>query len=297
MPARTKAYLFLLIAVAIWGLGGVVIKYTLGYFDPLLFLTYRFSLTTLVLVPIWLFVDRNRHHLFPQLSFYDWLILIVSGLLGTTLQLILLFEGFKYTTAIEGTLISSTAPILVAIAGVWWLKEHITTREKIGLILASIGSIIVVIGPGISGSVWGNLLVLLSNFAWVGYVILTKKQLRHQLSPLFITTFNFFVGFISMSIILFLKHGSLFLSQPFSAHLGVWYMALFSGALAYFLYQAGQKTIEASEADIFLYLQPIFATPISYFWLHEIITPFFIVGSIIIAAGVFLSEYKPNLQN
>lgn len=290
MSARIRAYILLLIAVAIWGFAGPVIKFTLGYFDPIVFLTYRFGLTTAILFPVWLISEHRKS--WPRLNPADWLSLIISGLLGTTLQLLLLFEGFKLTTSLEGIIITSTSPILVAIASAFWLRDHITLREKIGLIAAFIGSIIVVVGPGPAGSLWGNFLILLSNLAWVGYVILSKKQLRHALSPLFITMFNFLVGFISMSLILFTTTNHEPITNNISAHLGVAYMALLSGALAYYLYQAGQKSIEASEANVFLYLQPLFAAPLAYLWLHEYITLPLAIGSAVIAAGVIVSEIK-----
>jgi drug/metabolite transporter (DMT)-like permease len=69
-------------------------------------------------------------------------------------------------------------------------------------------------------------------------------------------------------------------------------MAIFSGAIAYYLYQKAQKTIETSEAAIFLYLQPIVTAPASVIWLNENITPVYIVGSAIIAVGVILAEWK-----
>jgi len=77
-----------------------------------------------------------------------------------------------------------------------------------------------------------------------------------------------------------------------SAHLSVIFMALFSGALAYFLYQKAQKSIEASEASVFNYLPPIVTAPVATLWLHEKLTIPYIVGSVIIASGVFLAEWK-----
>lgn len=69
-------------------------------------------------------------------------------------------------------------------------------------------------------------------------------------------------------------------------------MALLSGGLAYWLYNKGEKTIESSEANIFNYLQPLFAIPVGYLWLGEAITIPFIVGSLVIAAGVLLAQTK-----
>ena len=80
----------------------------------------------------------------------------------------------------------------------------------------------------------------------------------------------------------------------FSAHLAVIYIALLSGALAYFLYQRAQKTIEASEASVFNYLTPIVTLPVATLWLHERITTPYIVGLIVIATGVILAGWKKS---
>ncbi|HEB14007.1 MAG TPA: EamA family transporter, partial [candidate division WWE3 bacterium] len=47
------------------------------------------------------------------------------------------------------------------------------------------------------------------------------------------------------------------------------------------------------EAALFLYLEPVFAAPLAYLWLGESITPTFIIGAAVIAAGVILTEYRP----
>ena len=74
--------------------------------------------------------------------------------------------------------------------------------------------------------------------------------------------------------------------------MGVWYMALISGSLAYYLYVKAQRSIEVSEAILFNYLQPVFSIPLALFWLGEKITPAFLLGALIIALGVIIAEYK-----
>jgi DME family drug/metabolite transporter len=71
-------------------------------------------------------------------------------------------------------------------------------------------------------------------------------------------------------------------------------MALISGALGYFLFSLGQKSIEASEATVFSYIKPIFAVPLAVIWLGEKITVPFIIGSIIITLGVAVAEIKKS---
>jgi len=69
-------------------------------------------------------------------------------------------------------------------------------------------------------------------------------------------------------------------------------MVILSSVVAYFAFELGLKLIEASEATLFAYLQPIFAAPVAVFWLGEKITPPFLLGAGIIAIGVVLTEYR-----
>lgn len=303
MSARTKAYLYLLVAVAIWGFAGPIIKFTLGTFDPLVFLTYRFFLTSFVLIPFLLIAEPRTLKNISHLSSQDWVALIISGLLGTAGQLLLLFYGFSLTSSIDGTLLSSTSPILVAIAGALFLHERVTKRERLGLFIAFIGTTVIVSqtffesGVLFSGTLIGNLLVMAGNLCWVVNVIVGKKLLKNRISPLFQTTLSFFLGFLAVATILFSTQPVYSVLQQLSsnnlsAHIGVIYMAILSGGLAYFLYRSAQKYIEASEADVWVYLQPLFGTPLAYFWLKEPITLTFLVGAAIIATGVLIAEFK-----
>ena len=69
-------------------------------------------------------------------------------------------------------------------------------------------------------------------------------------------------------------------------------MALISGTLAYYLAILGNKSIEISEAAIFKYLQPLFGVPLAVYWLGEKITVYFVIGAVIITAGIVIAEIK-----
>ena len=303
MSAHTRALLMLLAVSAIWGFASPVIKITFPYFPPALFLTYRFAITILLLIPLTLYLEPKTLHQLKELSPNEAFLLFLSGFLGSTVQLGLLFWGLDLTTTLDGSVINATSPVFVAIAGIYFLKEKVTSRELLGLIVSFIGTLVIVIQPLLegqklfSGSVLGNFLVLAGTVSWVGYVVITKKQLKHKITPLVLTTNMFVVGFITMSIILFYLNTpsqitTYFQNASLTAHACVVYMAYISGALAYFLYQKAQKLIEVSEANIVLYLAPVFTIPLSYFWLGERITLPFAIGSLIIVAGVVLSEFR-----
>lgn len=298
-PHRLRAYIYLIIVAAIWGIAGPVIKFTLPSLPPFIFLTYRFFISTIVFLPIVLFKKTKA----PS-NIKDVAILTLIALLGSSINLSLLFYGYTYTTALDASLLSATAPVFVVIASIFFLKERVTKKEKIGLFIAFLGTLVIIFQPLAENkilfreNILGNILIAIANIAGVFYVILSKYGLRKKYDPLYMTFYMFFIGFITLLPLAALQAGSLpnlvslIVNSSLQAHLGVLYMALLSGSLAYYLYQKAQKTIEASEAALFSYLSPLFAAPLAVFWLKEEITIFYLLGVAIVATGVIIAENK-----
>lgn len=294
MSPRIRAYIMLFVVAVIWGIASPIIKFTLQGFDPLTFLTYRFGLSTVLAIIIFFFVGWH----IPRDKKTFWL-MILYGFLTSTVSLGFLFLGLKNTTVLDSSLITLASPLIISVAGVLFLKENITKKEKIGMAIAMLGTIVTIIEPltqnlnGMSG-LTGNILVL-------GYVIFTaigavlaKKLLRAGVRPLTMTNFSFIIGFLSLLPFTLLSGVSFstYHLVPISYHLGVFYMAILSGSFAYYLYNRAQKTIEISEASVFSYLYPVFSAPLAVLWLGEKITPVFIIGAVIISIGVAIAEIK-----
>lgn len=295
-PSRLKAYILLTIVTVIWALAEPIIKFTLGGFSPLIFLTYRFGLASIVSIAcFFIFGFRIPKDTKTRLE------IGLYGLVTTTFSLGLLFFGLEKTTVLDTLLITLINPLLVSIAGIKFLKEHVTVKEKLGMGIALVGTVLTVIEPFLQNGhnlsrFSGNILILLYLlFATVG-VILAKRLLRKDVDPLALTNTSFVIGFITLlpfALPQILASKFQVLSSPsWPYHLGVIYMAFMSGTLAYFLSNKAQKTIEVGEAAVFSYLYPIFSTPLAVLWLGEKITPLFIIGGIIIAAGVAVAEIK-----
>lgn len=296
-PSRVRAYLLLLIVVVIWGIAPAVIKFALGEMPPFLFLAYRFFITTIVLLPFYIGAKKKG------LNLANLPLIIFVSFLGSTLNLGFLFYGTNLTTSIDSSLISATSPIIAILAGVLFLKERLTNREKLGVVITVLGTILITVqsffetGTAASHSILGNIILFFSNVSFAAYLIFSKKALRKNVSPFTITFMMFFVGLITTIPLALteIKASEILpklMSLSLGAQLSAVYMALFSGAIAYILYQIAQKSIEASEASVFNYLPPIITAPVGVLWLHEKITVPYIIGSIIIAVGVFLAEVK-----
>ncbi len=296
MSPRIHAYLLLLVTVVIWGVAGSIIKFTLVEFPPVLFLFYRFAISAVAALAtttiIGFKLPTDRKILF---------LTILYGFLTSTVSLGLVFLGFERTTVVNASLISIVGPILVTVAGVLFLREHVTGREKIGIGIAVLGATFTILEPllqGTNGStLTGNILIFASLLVAVVTTVIAKILLRDNVEAATATSISFFIGFITFipitllsytpsEVITQIKHASL----PY--HLGVLYMALLSGNLAYYLWHKAQKTIEIGEAAIFAYLSPLFAIPLAVLWLKEVVNTTFVIGAVIIAVGVFIAESK-----
>jgi len=302
---RTKAYIFLLTTTIIWGAASPVIKYTLKFISPFSFLFWRFLITSLIFLPIF-FIYINKNNI--KLDLKKIARLAGLGFLGTTFSLTLLFVGYSHTTAIDGSLIYSIAPILVVVGGAFFLKEEVTGIEKMGAAIAFLGSIVAIIQPLLERKAFGlenmagNILVFLSALAWAGYCLLMRRsEFKEKTDPLVLTAVSFFAGFITIIPLFIIERpqlpgNCLAIASLLNNHAlpGILYMSVFSSVIAYFTYNLGYSLIEASEAVLFDYLKPVFAAPLAVIWLDEQITPPFLIGALLIALGVFLTESRPK---
>lgn len=296
---RRNAYLLLLLVSAIWGIAGPVIKYVLAYLPPDIFLTYRFGISFLIAV-IYAVVTRATVPRQPKRLF----LMLLSGFLSISVALGLLFFGYDKTTALSGSLISTVSPLMVIFLGYFFLRDHITKTERLGIGLAFLGTLITTVAPlagGLTaaavGGVQGNALIIASMLADAFGTLTAKVSVREHVDPTTFTHVSFAVGFASIlpfcllwyspyQIITTVSHA------PLPAHLGVLYMAVMSGTLAYLLRNKAIKTVEISESAVFTYLYPLWAAPLALFWLGEQLTLGFLAGGAVIAAGVFIAEKK-----
>lgn len=294
---RTRAYILMVIVAIIWGVAGSVIKFTERGIAPLPFLTYRFLISTGLALGFFLTTKNKK-----IASWGDFFQLVLYGLLAITFGLGALFWGLEHTKVLEMNLVTATAPLVTTFLGARILREHVTKRERLGLLIAMAGTLVTIVDPikGLNGSelhIFGNILV----FSYVVFsaisAVISKKLIRKGYSGTFITQVSFVVAFLTIGGYAIYKLGanqiiSTVQTLPLQYHLGVWFMAVISGTLAYSLANTAQKTIEVGEASTFSYLMPVFGIPTAVIWLGERITANQVLGGILIATGVIIAEIK-----
>ncbi len=297
---RKRAYTYLILSVILWGIASPIIKFTLEGLDPFPFLLYRFFISGFVAV----FVIALRNNYTNKLKEHFPQILIYS-LLSTTIGLGLLFLGMDITTLLDAILITVISPLVTTAFGYFFLAETITKQERVGILIAVLGTIVVSFEPILESksatlSVAGNILII-GYMLSTGYSsVISKKLTRLNFDGFYLSNISFLIGFISLLPIIIYKSSITELTTSLLAlepvyHIGVIYMAIFSGTLAYALYIQGQKSIEISEAGLFYYLTPLISVPLAVIWLDERITFVHILGLAIIAIGVIIAETKRRI--
>jgi drug/metabolite transporter (DMT)-like permease len=305
MSPRVRAYFYLIVTSLIWGVAAVVIKLTLKGISPLPFLTYRFAISAVIGIVFLVRHSRLLVNLVKQPNLFG--MAIIYGMLITTLGLGFLFLGLTKTTVLDLSLIDLSGPLLVALFGVIFLREHYTKRRKIGTIIALVGAVLILFGPQLfekrpDGVVIGNLFVFLYVLSDSASSVFLKKILRKNFSALFLINFSFIVGFLTITPITLSQYSptdllNILKTLPLQYHLGVWFMALISGSLAFYLRALGQKTIGIGEAGVFVYLISVFSAPLAIIILGDKITPNLILGALIIVIGILIAETRKKMYN
>lgn len=303
MNKRATAALLLLLVSLMWGAASPIVKWTLTWFDPWLFLTYRFALSTLIALP---YLSFSKAKLPTKLS-DQWLVLL-TGFVSAPLSLFLFFEALDKTTALSGSLITAAGPLFLILGGVLFFRDRISKNEKIGITVAITGTILTVIGPLILnghadslGKLEGNGLMLLAVMTDIIAALLSKEAMKKGIDASLVAQTQFVVGFSMFLPLLFLRQSPetawmTIVDAPWQAHLGVLYMAVISGTIAYTMRNIAVKTIEVSESALYVYLQPLWAAILAVVWLREAITPSYILGGIVIAIGVLIAERKKKMR-
>lgn len=286
MSARTRSYLLLIITVVLWAASGPVAKAVIGYLSPSIVLTFRFGLIALILGILYQPKFPKKHAI----------AIIFLGLFGTIGQIGLIYWGLQYTTSIDATLLVSISPIFVAVLSHIFTHEQISKNKLFGIVLGIVGTAVIVAQP-LSGSHFGNALILASNLCWAIYVVLSKKLLKISISPKELTFWTFLLGFIFMGVLSAVMQPQALAAaiySPLKVFGMIAFLAIGPGAIAYICYETALKVVKPTDADLFNYLAPLIATPIAVFWLNEPLQLSFIIGAAIIAVGVIIAEFFPS---
>ena len=266
--------------------------------DSLVLSTLRFSVAGTIL--FFIALATRRQQLF-SLTLKTILSLILLSLAGVTGMGLLLFYGLQSTTAINGTIILSTSPLLIMIIG-GIMGERVTRRKIIGILISLLGSMLVINIISPQSLAWedffqnrGNLFVFLSAVSWAIYSVFGKQVVK-KLGGFVATTWVIVFGAVEHFIILYCTNSPISLPTTGTEWMVILYIAIFPSALAFYAYYEAIRLTKLSLVNIMQYLTPASTIILAVIVLHEVITGLNILGIIIICLGILISETQIKLK-
>jgi drug/metabolite transporter (DMT)-like permease len=281
-PSRLIAVSECILFTIIAGSTLVFAKIALDYLGPLTITGLRYFLAFLFLLPL-LLHNKGLTCLSPHIWFRFFLIGLSLYVIGNGA----LFWGLKYIPATTASLILNFIPLLVLIAGIFWLDEIPTRWQVGGVILAIMGGILF-FSPGLkAGELSGVAFVTLGLVGNAAFGILSRTIAREQKVDTFTLTAVplAFGGSILIPIAFYIEGLPQFSVMGWGIVLG---LAVTNTALAYVLYNHALKVLPVFELSAILNLTPLVTSAWAWLFLRERLISPQIFGMVTVILGVLI---------
>ena len=285
------------VVVALWGSTFVFTKMLLlNGLSPAQIFTLRFIIAYVLLLAYELTVKRTRFRLFCN-SWKDELIMVLLGVTGGSFYFLTENAALLYTTATNTSLIVCTCPLfaMLLIGLVYRQSEHFTKIQVTGSLMACGGMAVVVMNGHfvLHLSPLGDLLAFSACLCWAVYSLLMKPA-SMRYGSLFITRKLFFYGLLTILPYYLLVPGFPSLDVIFSPQIlgGVLFLGVIASMLCYLLWSWVIRRLGAVIATNWVYFNPVTTIIFAWWLLNEQITPWFLLGTILILSGMYLCSRK-----
>ena len=218
------------------------------------------------------------------------ILLVSGGFIG--LNWVLLFESYRYTSVAVATLCYYMAPIFVMIVSPFLLKEKLTGRKMLCVIVALIGMVFVsgVLDGGITDiSELKGILFGLGAAALYASVVMMNQKLREV--PTYDKTIMQLgaAAVVLIPYILFVEDLSAVTLTPLMAIMLIIVGVVHTG-IAYALYFGSMNGLKAQTVALFSYIDPIVAIILSALFLKEPMTVYSAIGAVLVLGATMISE-------
>lgn len=257
-------------AFVLWGSQYVVSKIALRTIPPVTLLALRY----LVSIPALLPVLRLRRALKP-VDRRDWPILFAIGFTGYFASFCLQMLGIDRLTGSLSSLLGAMNPIFIPILAALFLHERITLSKIACVALSMLGVVIIV----------GVLMMLVSVFLWSTASIIIRR-ISGRYDPMQIALIAICCALPLTGAWSLIELQSAACSFSVQSVLAVLYMGIFGTAVTHSLWNYSLRVMDASFCSMFYPMQPLVSAILGVLFLHETVTPSFILGALMICGGI-----------
>lgn len=291
-----KAILKALFAVIVWGASFVATKVSLQYVAPTTVVWLRFSMGVIILG---FAITLKRQFELPKGK--DWGYFALLGFLGITFHQWLQSTGLVTAQATTTGWIVASTPIFMALLGLIFLREGLRWRQVLGILLATIGVLVVItkgdiseLGHGGFGT-RGDILVLLSAPNWAVFSTLSRSGLkRHPATRMMFFVMTF--GWLFTSLLFYFTSSNLepITRIPTDGWIAIAFLGVICSGIAYIFWYDALQSLPVAQTGAFLYIEPVVTVIVAAIVIKERIILASILGGLTILVGVWMvNRTKP----
>ncbi len=233
----------------------------------------------------------------------DWWKVIAASLLGLFVPQVTFLKAISMVTTVDASIIQSVNPIFTMFFAAIFLKEPITPKKALG-VLISLGGIIFLILNSVHASngveqtqPWGVFWLLVNGISFSLYLGI----FRPLIAKYDVITFMKWMFLVSLIVSLPLSIGGLIHAEYAIISGKVWleigFLVVFATLFAYFLIPYGQQRLRPTLVSMYTYVQPIIAVAVSIIIGMDKLTWQKALAMVLVFAGVALvnrSRAKAN---
>jgi drug/metabolite transporter (DMT)-like permease len=283
----------LLGACFLWAISFVATKIALEVVPPLTVVSLRLLIAAACFLPILLTGGRWR----TIANRATLLKLFGLSLFGAGLHYGFQTVGLQTTNASNASVYVATGPITILLLAVIFLGEKLSARKILGIAIAIAGVLVVmgmdtITGFELDGNLMGDLLVFVSIVMWGCFTVFGKK-VTDELGALTVTAAVTLIGATWMTPVGWLemqRAGFSLVDLTPTAWAAVAYLGFACNFLAVLLYFTALQRTESQKVGVYLYAIPPMTAVAAALVLSEPITLGLVVGTVLVIAGVALTE-------
>lgn len=291
------AHLSMFGACAFWGLMAPLGKDAMtNGLDGLTMVSFRVLGGCILFWLTSLFVKKE------QVSTKDKLMFIGAAVFGLVTNQCCYTIGLSITSPINASIVTTSMPIFAMILAALILKEPITGKKALGVLMGCSGALILILTSASAvsdkvGDIRGDLLCLAAQFSFALYLSLFNPLIRRY-SVFTINKWMFFWATLLVIPFTF-AHVQEVVSRPIPAT--TWweaaYVVVFGTYLGYILTMIGQKTLRPTVVSVYNYVQPIVSVVVSVLTGLGILKPSHALAVILVFTGVWLVTKSRSRQD
>ena len=283
---RIPAESLLLATVLLWSFNFTAVRYGVTHgFQPLVYVALRWAIAGLALA----LVVRLRGQSL-RLGRRDLVLIALASVVGVVVNQVAFSYSLQLATASTVALVFGTLPIFVSLLSQLAGHERLRRRHWLATSVSFTGVVLVAAGAGggLSGSVGGILLALVTTSSFAAYSVAVVPVMRRH-SPLLVNATSCVIG----GVLLCLVAAPWLASQSWSAPPGLaWGALLYSGlasiVLGNLFWFTAIDRVGAGRSSLYANLQPFLGAVFAVLVLSESLHPLQLAGGLVIASGIVL---------